>query len=166
MIIVQGDKNQGKTTQIKKIISYLLINNKSVSGFYSEKVLNFSKVVGYDIVTIPNNETFSFLQLENNKLLQTIGPFSMDQFGLAEGVIRIKKAIIDEVDFLIIDEIGKLELNNKGWCVPFEKAINEFKGEIIISVRTDFVEQVIKKWTLKNVQIINTSEIEFKTVFN
>ena len=158
MIIISGNKNQGKTTQIKRIIFQLQESRKKIAGFYSEKILNNGTIIAYDIVTIPNNERFSFLKINGNSQQQKIGPFYIDDFALAEGVIQIKKGIINQVDYLIIDEVGKLELNNKGWCTALERAFTQFKGEIILAVRTEFVEKVIKKWQLKNVQIIDISE--------
>jgi nucleoside-triphosphatase THEP1 len=164
--IISGNKNQGKTTQIKRIVSQLQKSKKKVMGFYSEKVIKDNNIVGYDIVTIPYKEKFKFLRMIGSEKQQRIGPFYIDDFALAEGVIQIKKAIINQVDYLIIDEVGKLELTNKGWYAALERAFSQFKGEIILAVRTEFVEKVIQKWQLKNVQIIGTLDIEFSAFIN
>ena len=166
MIIISGHKNQGKTTQIKRFIDFLQEKQQTIVGFYSEKVINNNKIVGYDIVNIPDNEKFKFLRMVGNEKQQKIGPFYIDDFALAEGVIQIKKAIINQTAFLIIDEVGKLELNNKGWYAALERAFAQFKGEIILAVRTEFIEKVIQKWHLKNVQIIGTSENDFSSILN
>ena len=165
MIIISGHKNQGKTTQIKHIIEILHKKTKTIAGFYSEKVLKDNYIVGYDVVSIPKNEKFRFLRIVGDEKQQKIGPFYIDDFTLAEGIIQIKKAIINQVDYLIIDEVGKLELNNKGWYAALERAFVEFKGEIILAVRTEFVDKVIQKWQLKKVQIIGTSEKEVTGIF-
>jgi nucleoside-triphosphatase THEP1 len=166
MIIINGYKNQGKTTQVKRFIDFFHKKKKSFAGFYSEKVIKDNNIVGYDIVTIPDKEKFKFLRMIGSEKQQRIGPFYIDDFALAEGVIQIKKAIINQVDYLIIDEVGKLELTNKGWYAALERALSQFKGEIILAVRTEFVEKVIQKWQLKNVQILGTSDIEFSAFIN
>jgi len=162
MLIISGNKNQGKTIQIKRFVVLLQNSNTSFSGFYSEKIINDATVVGYDIVSLPKKEKYKFLRTVGNENQQKIGSFYIDDFALAEGVIQIKKAIINQLDFLIIDEVGKLELNNKGWCAVLESVFADFKGEIIMTVRTEFVEKVIQKWNLKSVQVIGTTEAVFK----
>ena len=158
MIIIHGNKNQGKTRQIKKIVALLSEQKKTFGGFYSEKIKIANEVIGYDIVILNSNESFSFLRKKGNENQNKIGPFYIDDFALAEGINQIKKAILNKVNYLIIDEIGKLELQNRGWYVALEKAITTFEGEIILAIRTEFVEKVIKKWNLTAVNLVSIND--------
>ena len=152
MIIIHGKINQGKTTRIKEIISYLKENNKTIGGFYAEKIIQNKQVIGYDMVLISTNESFPFLRLSGTENQQKIGPYYINDFTLVEGTNQIKKSIINKVDVIIIDEVGKLELHNKGWFIALEKLFTTFTGEIILAVRTDFVKKIIQKWNLKEVK--------------
>lgn len=157
MIIIHGNKNQGKTTKIKKLLTQLVADKKTVAGFYSEKKLQNNNIIGYDLITLPSKESFSFLRLHGLENQDKIGSYYINEFALAEGVVQIKKGIINQTNYVIIDEIGKLELNNKGWYVALNRLLTNYSGEIILSVRTEFVKAVIEKWQLKNVQLIDVS---------
>ncbi len=158
MILIHGSKNQGKTTQVKQITQLLLNNNKSVMGFYSEKIMSDKKVIGYNLITIPQNKIFPFLSIVKNENQQQIGAFFIDDVAIKNGRKQIEKAITTQVDFVIIDEVGKLELNNKGWHICIEKLLSEFNGKIILSIRTEFIEKAIKKWDLKNIKLISVHD--------
>ena len=145
--IIKGDKNQGKTTLIKSKVANLLAQGKHVVGFYSEKIIHKEIVIGYDLVTIPQMEKISFLRIDVESS-QKIGPFYINNKALNRGLSQIKMAIKSKVAIIVLDEVGKLELNDKGWAIGIQKLINEFEGEIILSVRAGFVEQVIVKWNL------------------
>jgi len=71
---------------------------------------------------------------------------------LGEGLS--KKAIHNKSDYLIMDEVGKLELNNKGWYSAIERALKEYKGILILAVRTEFVKDILQKWQLENTKVI------------
>jgi len=167
MIIIHGAINQGKTTFIKKIISFLNKKNKTIGGLYTQKIIKNEQVIGYDIVLINNNESFPFLRLSGLGNQQKIGPYFIDGIALIKGKNEIEKAIINNVDYLIIDEVGKLELNNNGWSVVLEKAIHKHKREIILAVRTDFVDEVIQKWELKGVRkfLISDEFLDLTPIF-
>ena len=158
IIIISGNKNQGKSSLIKKIIKLLEQNNKTFAGFYAEKIIYDDLVFGYDMITLPKKKRFPFLRTVGNQNQQRIGNFFINDFTLAEGTMHIKNAIHHKVAFLILDEIGKLELQNKGWYYALEKASKSFNGKIILAVRTQFVEKVIKKWNLKNTQIVSVKD--------
>ena len=161
MIIIHGNKNQGKTTQVKRVIKHLLNKNKTIMGFYSEKIIINDIVIAYDLITVPQNEKYPFLNsIKKNK--QQIGSFFIDKHAITKGFSQIEKAIINNTDYVIIDEVGKLELDNKGWNIAIEKLLYEFKGEIILSIRTEFIEEIIEKWKLKNIKLIFCENINFK----
>jgi len=164
MIIISGNKNEGKTTQIKRVVSYLKEKGITIGGFYSEKVLENNIVVGYDIVMVDTNKSYPFLRLKGENTQPKIGDFYINEFTLAEGVKQLKKAIDDKVKTVFIDEVGKLELNNNGWAVAIEKLINNYKGKLILAIRTDFVNKIIKKWKFDEVYQYGISENDYKQI--
>ncbi len=166
MIIISADKNQGKTTQIKKIVAYLKEKNIAIGGFYSEKVFDNQKFIGYDVIMVETNKSYAFLRLKGNNTQQRIGDFFIDEFALAEGIIQIKKAITDEVKAIFIDEIGKLELKNRGWTVAINNLLHSYKGKIIIAIRVNFVQDILKKWKLTDVEQYTTSEDDYKKIIS
>lgn len=166
MIIISGNKNEGKTTQIKRVASYLKQKGIAIGGFYSEKVLENNTLVGYDIVMVDTNKSYPFLRLKGDETQQKIGDFYIDGFSLAEGIKQIKKAIDNKVETIFIDEVGRLELNNSGWAFAIEIVLNNYNGKIILAIRTDFVNKIIKKWKLEDVYEYGILENDFKKIIS
>lgn len=145
--IIYGDKNQGKTTLVKKLIKDALAEGKVVVGFYSEKVLVKNSLIGYNLVTIPQGDVFPFLR-NNVESPKKIGVFYINEGTVAIGLSQLEMAINNKVDIVVLDEVGKLELNDKGWAFGIEELLRLFHGKIIMNVRTQFLEQVIQKWNI------------------
>jgi nucleoside-triphosphatase len=90
--------------------------------------------------------------------------FDASVFAIANlWLLEIKNA---ESDFIIIDEIGKLELNNSGLEPAFSdliKKIDTDASNIIITVRDYLLQQVINKYNLQDATVVNIQQ--FNTHF-
>ena len=158
MIIIHGDINQGKTTKIKEIISSLDSKNKTIGGCYTQKIIINNKVIGYDLVLISLKKTIPFLRVNGTIFHQKIGKYYINKAALLKGVQEIEKAILNNVDTLIIDEVGKLEINNNGWSKVLTTLFNSYKGNIILAIRTSFVAEIVEKWDLNNYELVSVKE--------
>jgi nucleoside-triphosphatase THEP1 len=67
---------------------------------------------------------------------------------------------------VIIDEAGYLELENQGWANSIKDLLNASKNHILLVIRDIFVENIIKKWNLKQVVVFNISENDYLTISN
>ena len=56
-----------------------------------------------------------------------------------------------------IDEVGRLELDNGGWADCLSWLLSNNNGIFILTVRKEFLDEVIKKWGIMNYHIINIS---------
>ncbi|CAN5539361.1 hypothetical protein BH11BAC2_BH11BAC2_05830 [soil metagenome] len=83
--------------------------------------------------------------------------FSNAIFQLGKEIIR--EAISTTSEYIIIDELGKLELDDKGFEPELNALIQWFKSErtssrLIIVVRGSLLNKVLEKYQLKNVKIV------------
>ncbi|MDD5696153.1 MAG: nucleoside-triphosphatase, partial [Bacteroidales bacterium] len=65
IFIISGALDQGKTTQIIKILDTLKAKNISAGGIFSPKIIENNAVIGYDVVDITTGEQTRFLRKEN-----------------------------------------------------------------------------------------------------
>lgn len=158
VFIISGSVGQGKTTCIEKIIETLKENNIKVGGFYSPRILENNITTGYDIVEIINNTREKYLRRNGDESLSTIGKFSIYPQGFAFGSETLLAAEILNSDIIVIDEIGALELEHKGWSNNLTELLNSSESHILISVRDSFTRQVIEKWNLKEYAVFYISE--------
>ncbi len=158
IVIITGKMDIGKTTFIKKVIENLKSKNIKVGGIYTQKVKENNERIGYDLVAVQTNKSEIFLRIEGNENLEKIGIFSVFPKALALGIESLKLENNKENQLVIIDEIGKLELENKAWAKSLDELIQFNKNHLLLVVREDITEKIIKKWSLQNYFVFNLNE--------
>jgi nucleoside-triphosphatase THEP1 len=161
IFIVTGSKNEGKTTFTQKITEELKKNNLPVGGILAKKIIADSQIMGYDLIDIETNSTYIFLRRDENTGIEKIGKFRINQKGLETGTAILRPEKQHGKKLVIIDEIGALELDNKGWSGCFKKLIISSENNILITVRDTYIEDVIKKWGLTDPVIFKVSEADY-----
>lgn len=155
IVLLTGPIKSGKTTRLMR----WALSQKNLDGIL-QPVIEEKRFL-YNI----GSRTLKQLEIEGSRQINDfieIGKykFSTQTFEWA------KKIILDsfekELDYLIVDEIGKLELEGKG----FEPAIREiiskrerFSGKIIFVVRDSLLEKFIECYDLRgNYEMLNLKE--------
>ncbi len=152
--IVTGDINSRKTT---RLLSHYR-ETKRGDGFVSVKILSDNRVQGYQAMRLSTQETKDLLLHEAFYVGQfekrgNIGPFvingpTMDW--IETGILQMIEA---KTEPIYLDEIGQLELNGMGFDAILKKMI-ESKLNLVLVVRTDFLDQVIKTYHLEKAKVI------------
>ena len=157
IFIITGSVGEGKTTQIQKIVETLKSQNISTAGILSPRILENGTTKGYDIVDLTTNERTAFLRKTEEENLPQIGRYSIISEGLKKGHDALKNSRNNH-QVVVIDEVGRLELNNEGWAEIIQDLLNSTKNHLILSVRDRFIEEVIDKWSLKEYTVLDVSD--------
>ena len=109
MILLTGAPNTGKSTAISTLIT--LLGRKRCKGFYTSEILEGNKRVGFMTHTLSGKD-FIFAHIDLPKA------YAIEEFGVDIGTFE--KMIIPELrsydaPFLIIDEIGPMQLYSKAF---------------------------------------------------
>jgi nucleoside-triphosphatase THEP1 len=101
---------------------------------------------------------------DNNHDSIVIGPFTFLNSAFNRANTYLLKAAKDtNVNYFVIDEIGKLELKNSGLHTSAEYIIAAHKKgsntDLILVVRDTLLQQVIAHYNIVNYQIITTKEM-------
>ncbi len=164
VFIITGSVGQGKTTYLQKIIEILKENNILISGIYSPRIMENNDTIGYDIIDIESNKSEILLRKNSNNNYEKIGKYYIYPQGFSHGneILKLSKNIDNKI--VVIDEVGFLELENKGWANNISELIKETNKHLLITVRENLVENVINKWEFKNYFIFNISENSAVTI--
>ena len=108
-ILVTGNPGVGKTTLIQKTIARF---NISAGGFYTSEVRDEKgKRWGFKIVSLDGEE--GIMASVETISMNRIGKYGVDTEAIDSiGVKAIESALLEK-DFVIIDEIGRMELFSK-----------------------------------------------------
>ena len=162
VFIVTGSIRGGKTTFVKKLIELLKSYNIKVGGILSERVMDGSATIGYDLLNIETGEKVDFLRQNSEYGEGTIGRFTICLKGLEEGKKILSSGIQHKNNIVIIDEVGFLEIQNKGWSVCIDQLLEKSSNHILITVRDSYVGKVKTKWNLKEGDIIDINKTNYQ----
>ena len=158
LTIISGGLNQGKT-------SYLLqhyLKERKGGGFVCRKTFLENVFTGYEIYNLQNGFSMPFICRNAYRPtgwdeICTMGDFSFSgkAFDYAESIV--KKLILDKLNPVYIDEIGPLELQEKGFCSLFRLALDK-SDEIHVAVRESCVEDVIRYFKISEYRIVDVAQ--------
>ena len=154
--IITGPIHTGKTTQLQQWIA----QRKDVYGICTP-VVNGKRV----FENIETKEQFHMEALNSESEVLSVGryQFSWKNFEKACAIIRQPEK---QKDILIIDEIGPLELQNKGFSKVLNEMLVHHQAPIILIVREGLVREVQQFFNITDVNIIDANNENIKTGLN
>jgi nucleoside-triphosphatase THEP1 len=107
--------------------------------------------------------------IQNEEDFLPVGKFIFSKKGFAKAIAIIEKGILEEDGWLVIDEIGPLEINGLGFAEILEKKIPAVfkKINLLIVVRQSLTEEVINHFNLsdKEVTVVEIENSLFQKEF-
>ncbi len=157
--LVVGDREEGKTALLREKIREMTSQGLRLSGFVAEGIHSSDgKRRGYRIVNISTGESADFCLEEGSEGWEKVGRFRIDPDGLAKGTEWMSPDNIHEADWLVIDELGPLELAGKGWAPLIERILREDPKPMIWTVRRQLAAKIAHKWNIGEVTIIDVGK--------
>lgn len=152
--IITGKKNIGKTKYLKDMIKTL----RKADGFITIKQFEKKNFIGYNIERVLTGEKVPFIRFDKKNINKNnIYLEYSNMVFLKEGYNFARRIFFEArkqgYDNFIIDEIGPIELEGKLFSDMLIEAISSFKN-LYISVREDIIDEVIKKFNIKNYEKI------------
>jgi nucleoside-triphosphatase THEP1 len=149
-----------------KSIEILKERKVVMGGMYSPKIFERDERIGYDVVDVSSNEREMFLRNNLNGNFEKVGSFSILPQGLKLGLESLKLEKTHGKQLIVIDEIGSLELSEKGWFERIDELFKSQKINLLIVVREELVVKVIEKWNLSNYTFFNINENDHLSISN
>ncbi len=146
--ILTGAVQTGKTTALQN----WCVNQTHVSGIVTP-IINGKRF----FVNVATQETFAMEAMEEETEVVKIG-----RFVFSAAAFAIANSIIEKANntYVIVDEIGPLELNGLGLYKACTQLLLNPISHIIIVVREGLVEQVIDFFNIQRPIIISTTTLE------
>lgn len=125
---ITGMPSVGKTQTLVRIIEFLEENGYAVEGMITEPIMEKKKRVGFYVVDWQTKEKGVFAHVDIDSK-DKVGRYGVDISALEKvGIPAIEKAIVDEdINIIIIDEIGKMEMLSEKFCETVIEALDSDK---------------------------------------
>lgn len=117
-ILITGRPGVGKTTLVRKIIQDLELD---AGGFYTQEVRKEGIRQGFEIVTLEGKR--GLLASVDLKSLHRVGKYGVNLRNLEEIGGQAIEETLEKKRFLVIDEIGKMELCSEKFVSLLKKAL-------------------------------------------
>ena len=85
--------------------------------------------------------------------------FWFNPLALRSGEKIIQNAPESKADFLIIDELGPLELNELVWYSSIKGIVGRFNKTLIICIRKGLVNEIIFKFDLPRPRVLDITKV-------
>jgi nucleoside-triphosphatase THEP1 len=160
IIIVTAKIQGGKTTFSKCLVETLGNSDISLDGLFTEKKYEGEKLIGYDLVDIKENRHYPFLRVAQMGLPGAIfGRFTVIDEGLHAGTQIIDRALHSDATFVLIDEIGRMELEGMAWGKAL-KNINLIPGKcFVFTVRDEFLPAISKFLDVESFSVVELEKL-------
>jgi len=162
--IITAPVNTGKTSFLRGVIADLNKRGIAPTGFISEKIIYDTDNYGYDIVSLSDGSRTNLMRYGRIDGLDVIGRFSIFPEGVNAGNAILRSCLLNGGEIIIVDELGPLELKEKGWAENVSSIIENDECHLLITVRETLVEEVVNKWHINNYILFRVIETDELTV--
>ncbi len=164
VIIITGEKHQGKTTFVKHLTVNLQKQNIQIAGFLSVGSDENGERKSFSLLDIKEGKMTELCTKEINNEWLKYGPYYFNPEGIKYGNSILSTDKLSEVQLIIIDEIGPLEINGQGWSSAIEKITTGTEITQLWVVRKSLVKKFTRKWNTGNVYIFDVNESSLQEV--
>lgn len=152
VIIFSDSIQSGKTSRVMTWLK----NQESIAGFLTPDIGDRRKLLDISENKLHDFETDN-LDQEN---IVAIGRFIFLKSGFDKAISILNDALINQPKLLVVDEIGKLELEDAGLEPALSKVLNNFSIQspsttILIIVRDSLLGEVIAKYAFEDFELVD-----------
>lgn len=152
--IITGEVNSGKSSWLLKNIAGL----RDAFGVIAEGIFIDSRKVGFVAIDIHSNQLMELARSDRKLDGFVIGRYSFSAAAFDFAKSAISKGIGEHI--LVIDEIGKLELEGKGYTDLLHKALSSDTKKLFITIRKPLLGRVIEYFKITEPVIIDINGTE------
>jgi len=155
--IISGETRSGKTTFLKSVIEDFKKDGKNIGGILALGIDHKNERYGFEIENVATGQKTLLCSREPKPESINTGRFYFYKEGLNFG-IQALTTNLDNIDWLVIDEVGYLELKGQGWFEAIEKAMKQTNLNMIWVVRKRILEEVLNQWPYFNFYVMNINK--------
>lgn len=156
IIILSGPVHSGKTSFLQQVISRLRELRLRLDGYLSLAVIQNGENTGYDLFDLATEKAVPFLRRKGKRGWPRVGRYFLIPDTLEKARQKITRC--SSRDFLIIDEIGPLEISGHGVWPAFSAWLKKPGRGCLVVVRNSIVPDLLRRVGRSRVEVIDFKE--------
>ena len=160
LFIITGEQGEGKTTYLKQILDKLSNEDIRMSGIAAPGYFQDGLRSGFDLIDIATGKSTELCSIVKTPDSELYGRYYFMNSGISFGCNAILNTLkIGKTDLVVIDEVGRFELNGVMWagCIDLLYEMNH--PPMIWTVRRCFVDAVLKRWPYPKSVIVEINSV-------
>jgi len=158
-LVLTGDLHVGKTTVCRAVVELARQRGYSVRGILTTPILDKAgERLGFTVLNLAGAEQRELARVERPRKGGTdaerldyggpsVGPFHFDPAVLQWGYDIVAQAIVARCDLLVVDEVGRLELEqNTGFGRALDLVATSAVQRILLVVRSSLLDAFRRRW--------------------
>jgi nucleoside-triphosphatase THEP1 len=166
VVIITGEIHQGKTTFAQKIVADLLEQKLRIAGFFSVGINENSIRTGFNLVDIGSSRQVELCSDKKNEKRFKFGRYYFNSDAISLGNEILNSNNLSDKQLIVIDEVGHLELNGKGWSDAIENITRNNSMPQLWIVRKSLVQKCTRRWNIGNAYIFDITESSIQETEN
>jgi nucleoside-triphosphatase len=162
--IISGFPQSGKTTFAIQLIEKLKASGFIIAGFVAPGSLKDGRRTSFTIVDLKSGQSRPLCSIRFTDG-EKIGPFTFSRDGQNFGLKLIVTKNLTETDFVVIDEIGPLELRGGGWAGGIAKVLKNRSINHIWVVRQSLLEKVLIHFEIEKAVVFSIGKLTPEEAF-
>jgi nucleoside-triphosphatase THEP1 len=142
--IITGPRDSGKTRTAAGLAEVWKSQEMTVGGVISEAVLSGGRKVRYQFQDLLTGARAVYAVLRPSPIPAGVPAYEFLAEGLLFGCRAIFRAL-EGATALVVDEIGPLEMAGGGLWEPARKAVTDFPGRVVLTVRPSLLEELLSR---------------------
>lgn len=153
IFVITGGVHKGKTTFLTELLERLFEENLKIAGFICPGFFKDGERSGFNLVNIVDGNQLPLATIEEKQGWFKFHRFYFNPEAFHVGETWIREALSLQTDILVIDEVGPMELQGKGWWDTLKIIEKRYDIAQIWIVREQLIQEVKDLWCIEDVQI-------------
>lgn len=146
IFIITGEQGEGKTNALFKLINLLKKSGLTMKGFCAPGEWEKGLRSRFYLNDINSKTTMVLCQNIPENGFKQMGRFFFNPETISSGERLIDEAKPNEL--IVIDEIGRFEMQSKIWGPVLEKKLMENSNPLLLTMRKQFLDELVKHFKM------------------
>ena len=165
---ITGLPGSGKTEALEKVIAMLEADQKTVGGMVTKPMFDQHRLVGIYVLDwmTKQKDVLAHIDYESNV---SVGRFGVDMKKLEEVGVHAIETAIDKADIIVIDEVGKMEVESPTFVSAVKRALDATKPMLLTlhkKSRNPLLQDIRRRDDVRILEVtpINRNLLPFKII--
>jgi nucleoside-triphosphatase len=155
IFIITGEQGQCKTTFLHLVLGLTVGTNVRVRGVISPGYVRDGRRSGFALIDLATGEVEELSSIDPDPRCEIHGRFYFRPEGLAFGRRALAPPDPRETDLVVIDEVGRFELQGEVWAEQIDRLLAHPHPPMIWTVRRRLLHTVVERWNIQNPVVVD-----------